>query len=541
MAGYTGLRSCTWTEFPAHVFNSSSLLTQGSAASSCDLTLLTCLLIGSYRFCIIPLLAAFNGKERNLWRISGGVAHKTTPFKSVVLKARLISTSGKNTGPTLSTVNKPAASTGKGASNSIIGPLLKTASAKLARSTLVGSVDKNKSKAGSHQQQASQQKQSNRPQDAVPASLTEADRINQNVQQLKGLLRASNCRFEALSIVLQQTLTGRDEATQQCRELSQELVNLREELVSSVHSSEHLEKENEELRVALEDALHKLQEQHRNDLVELEQRLQAYYQAERDKVHCAYQKEADKSKTVMQQQIEELKVNHEAMKLDLEKSHEEQLQCVKQQYEMSLEELRKVHNQELEALDKTLKDAEASLSSQIEELTLENSALNERLTAEERKRKELAENSQKDPHTLYLEQELQSLKVVLDIKNTQVHQQEKKLMEIDKLTEKNVKLDESLKKVQQENEDLKARMEKHAALSRQLSTEQAMLQESLHKESKVNKRLSMENEELLWKLHNGDLSSPRKVSPTSTSPSHSFNFQSPRSSGCFSSPPLSPR
>ncbi|XP_031607273.1 microtubule-associated tumor suppressor 1 homolog A isoform X1 [Oreochromis aureus] len=478
-------------------------------------------------------------------QVSGGVAHKATPFKSVVPKARLISTSGKNTGPTLSTVNKPAASTGKGASNSIIGPLLKTASAKLARSTLVGSVDKNKSKAGSHQQhpqqQASQQNQSNRPQDAVPASLTEVDRINQNVQQLKGLLRASNCRFEALSIVLQQTLTGRDEATQQCRELSQELVNLREELVSSVHSSERLEKENEELHVALEDALHKLQEQHRNDLAELEKRLQAYYQAERDKVHCAYQEEADQSKTVMQQQIEELKANHEAMKLDLEKSHEEQLQCVKQQYEMSLEELRKVHNQELEALDKTLKDAEASLSSQIDELTSENNALNERLTAEERKRKELAENSQKDPHTLYLEQELQSLKVVLDIKNAQLHQQEKKLMEIDKLTEKNVKLDESLKKVQQENEDLKARMEKHAALSRQLSTEQAMLQESLHKESKVNKRLSMENEELLWKLHNGDLSSPRKVSPTSTSPSHSFNFQSPRSSGCFSSPPLSPR
>lgn len=32
--------------------------------------------------------------------------------------------------------------------------------------------------------------------------------------------------------------------------------------------------------------------------------------------------------------------------------------------------------------------------------------------------------------------------------------------------EKNVKLDESLKKVQQENEDLKARMDRHAALSR---------------------------------------------------------------------------
>uniref|UniRef100_A0A4W6BQX0 Uncharacterized protein n=1 Tax=Lates calcarifer TaxID=8187 RepID=A0A4W6BQX0_LATCA len=40
----------------------------GSAASSCDLTLMTCLLIGSYRFCIIPLLAAFNGRDRKLWR-----------------------------------------------------------------------------------------------------------------------------------------------------------------------------------------------------------------------------------------------------------------------------------------------------------------------------------------------------------------------------------------------------------------------------------------------------------------------------------------
>lgn len=40
---------------------------------------------------------------------------------------------------------------------------------------------------------------------------------------------------------------------------------------------------------------------------------------------------------------------------------------------------------------------------------------------------------QKDSHTLYLEQELESLKVVLDIKNEQLHQQEKKLMEVEKL------------------------------------------------------------------------------------------------------------
>lgn len=40
---------------------------------------------------------------------------------------------------------------------------------------------------------------------------------------------------------------------------------------------------------------------------------------------------------------------------------------------------------------------------------------------------------QKDSHTLYLEQELESLKVVLEIKTNQLHQKEKKLMEMDKL------------------------------------------------------------------------------------------------------------
>ncbi|XP_074504067.1 microtubule-associated tumor suppressor 1 homolog A isoform X1 [Sebastes fasciatus] len=488
--------------------------------------------------------AAFNGKDRKLWRISGGASHKPSPFKSVVLKARLITTPGKNTEPSL-TACRSAAPSSKGASNSTVSPLKRTTSARLVRLSPSGPVDKNKPKAISRQQhpqqQASQPNQRSGPPDVVPESVARDGRKDQNIKQLRGLLAASNCRFEAAAIVLQHTLAERDEATKQCRDLSQELVSLRGELVCSVHSSERLEKEKDELRVALEDALHRLQDQHQKDLAELEQRLQAFYQAEWDKVHLTYQEEADKCKTLMQQQMGELKANHEAMKLELESSHAEQLQSVKQQWEMSLEELNKVHNQELKSLDKTLKETGAALSEQIEELTAENNALIEKIAAEESRRKKLAEKSQKDSHTLYLEQELESLKVVLDIKNKQLHQQEKKLMETDKLTDKSVKLDENLKRVQQENEDLKARMERHYALSRQLSTEQAVLHESLQKESKVNKRLSMENEELIWKLHNGDLSSPRKVSPTSTSPSRSFSLQSPRSSDVFSSPPASPR
>ncbi|XP_028316144.1 microtubule-associated tumor suppressor 1 homolog A isoform X2 [Gouania willdenowi] len=408
------------------------------------------------------------------------------------------------------------------------------------KSTVVfKAVDKNKSKASSEQQPL--QQQTSRPKKNNGPNTPETDRRDNDIQHLKELLAASNLRFEAVAIVLQQSLIERDEATSQCSKLSQELVGLKGELVCSTHSSQHLEKEKEELRVALDDALHSVQGKHQRELAQLEQRLQTFYQAEWDKMHLSYQEEADRCRTLMQQQVSELKASHEVMKQELENSYEEQLHCVIGQYEKSLEELRRVHDEELQSLDKTLKEAEANVSGRIKELTEENNYLIEKLTAEENRRMEAAEKSEKDLHTLYLEQELESLKVVLDIKTKQLHQQEKKLMEIDILMEKNMKLDENLRKVQQENEDFKARMERHSALSRQLSSEQAMLQETLQKESKVNKRLSMENEELLWKLHNGDLSSPRKVSPTSSSPSHSFNLQAPPSSGFFSSSPVSPR
>ncbi|KAM9794977.1 microtubule-associated tumor suppressor 1 homolog A [Neosynchiropus ocellatus] len=467
--------------------------------------------------------------------VSGGATPKQTfrVMRNVFLRTKIIPTPAETTrGPTLSTTCKSVASARKGLCNPAETPQKRTSTAKLVRLALSKPVDKKTAKTGSRQQQACP----NRPPDVVPLELAEYERKETRIDRLKEALAARNRGFEAITVVLKNTLTERDEATRQYREQSQELVDLRGELVSSVHSAERLQKEKDDVQRSLESALHTLQEQHQKDLEEVEKRLQTFYQAEWDKVHLTYQEEADKCKARMQEQLEELQAHHEAMKEELERSHSHQLTCVKQQYETSLEELRKFHSQELESLGRTVKEAEAALTVQIQQLTEENKVLQEKLSAEESRRRALAERSQKDSRTVYLEQELESLKVVLDIKNKQLHQQEKKLMEIDSLTEKNVKLDESLKKVQQENEDLKARMERHAALSKQLSTEQAVLQQSLQMESKVNKRLSMENEELLWKLNNGD---PHRVSPSS--PSHSFSLQSPCRSNIFSSPSVSPR
>lgn len=323
----------------------------------------------------------------------------------------------------------------------------------------------------------------------------------------------------------------------QKKALSLELANLRDELVASSQCCKHLEKEKEEVRVSLEEALRRLEEQHKGELVQLEDRLRSFYQTEWDKVHQTYQEEADKCRMLMEQQVEELRRRQEAERNSQEVSHSQKMESLKLQYETSIEELKRIQQTDLENLERTLKETETSLFEKVSELSAEKEALNEKLKAEEERRKAvLGDKNLKDSYTVYLEQELESLKVVLEIKNNQLHQKEKKLMEMDKLVETNVKLGECLKKVQQENEDYKARMDKHAALSKQLSSEQAKLQQTLQKESKVNKRLSMENEELLWKLHNGDLlGSPRRLSPTSP-------FSSPRNSASFpTAAPLSPR
>ncbi|NXO90467.1 MTUS1 protein, partial [Certhia brachydactyla] len=359
------------------------------------------------------------------------------------------------------------------------------------------------------------------------------------ILQLKKFLTSSNQKFEALTVVIQHLQSEREEALKQRKELSQELLNLRGELVTTSAACEKLERDRNELQVAYEGFLQKLNQQHHDDLAELEERLKQFYTAECEKLQSICIEEAEKYKAQLQEQVDNLNTTHESFKLELENRHSEKVEELKKEYESSFSGKYFVftHESERKLLEDSFKEKQELLEKKIDELKSENNSLSEKLKLEEQKQIAKEKANLKNPQVMYLEQELESLKAVLEIKNEKLHQQDIKLMKMEKLVENNTILMDKLKKVQQENEELKARMDKHMELSRQLSTEQAVLQESLEKESKVNKRLSMENEELLWKLHNGDLCSPRKLSPSSSS----VPLQSPRNSGNFSSPAVSPR
>ncbi|XP_073501498.1 microtubule-associated tumor suppressor 1 isoform X2 [Phyllobates terribilis] len=379
------------------------------------------------------------------------------------------------------------------------------------------------------------------PVDAQALELAQCKTVCQEqsgiIQQLKNLLSSRNQRFEALTVVIQHVIKQREETLKKRKELSQELQNLRGDLVSASGTCEKLEKEKNDLLTAYEGILQKVKDEHFAELSDLEEKLKQFYTGECEKLQTIFIEEAEKYKCELQEKVDDLNSTHEAYRHAAETSHAEEIKTIKEEYEKSLTELKDSQERENKALEDSFKEKQAELEKKIEELRQENESLKEKLKAEEEQRKLSKEKTTlKNPHVMYLEQELESLKAVLEIKNEKLHQQDKKLMQIEKLVETNTILVEKLNKCQQENEDLKARMANHIAFSRQLSTEQEVLQRSLEKESKANKRLSMENEELLWKLHNGDLCSPKKLSPSS--PGIPFH---PRNSGSFSSPTVSPR
>ncbi|ERE90969.1 putative microtubule-associated tumor suppressor 1 isoform 1 [Cricetulus griseus] len=339
---------------------------------------------------------------------------------------------------------------------------------------------------------------------------TKCENQSRVILHLKQLLSSGNTKSEALTVVIQHLLSEREEALKQHKNLSQELVNLRGELVDASSTCEKLEKARNDLQTAYEGFIQKLNQQHQTDRTELENQLKEFYMVEYKKLRDIYSEEAEKYKTQLQEQ-HKIKVPF-------------------------FPEIKKSHEKEKKLLENLLNEKQESLEKQVNNLKSENDALNEKLKSEEQKRISREKANSKNPQVMYLEQELESLKAVLEIKNEKLHQQDMKLMTMERLVDKNTALVDKLKRFQQENEELKARMDKHMTISRQLSIEQAALQESLEKESTVNKRLSMENEELLWKLHNGDLCSLTR-SPTSSA----IPFQSPRNSGSFSSPSISPR
>ncbi|KAG9491913.1 hypothetical protein GDO78_000420 [Eleutherodactylus coqui] len=314
------------------------------------------------------------------------------------------------------------------------------------------------------------------------------------------------------------------------RELSLELATIRDEVAFNTARCEKLQKEKEVLEVKFDNEVKKLEQHQKEELRTLKERLQQQYDRELEHLQLEQSSQLLQIRSLHQGQIEDMAATHEAALLEIKTSHSASIASIHEDHEKRVHKLKEGHELEKKMLEDGFEKLKLSLQDQVDTLTFQNHSLRDRARMfEEALMKSTNEQLEiaLAPYR-HLDEDLISIKQVLEMKNQLIHEQEKRIMELEKLAEINVILEERIQVLQQQNEDMRARINQNVKVTRQLSVENANLQESVEKESKEKKRLSRTNEELVWKLQTAESMSPIKYP---SSPVH----QSASSSG-----PLSP-
>ncbi|KAM8853963.1 microtubule-associated tumor suppressor candidate 2 isoform 2-T2 [Synchiropus picturatus] len=339
------------------------------------------------------------------------------------------------------------------------------------------------------------------------------------LQNLQAQLKKASLCLDVFTITTQHFCHKSESAIVKERELSLELARIRDEVAFSVAHWEQLQQEKEELERRFEAELQGLQAQQQRELGALEERLRGQHAADAKSLKDQQRAELRELRFQHQEQMEEMNENHEVSLMEMESAHNDTLATLQEEHARTVKNLKMAHDQQRKSLEEEFEKIRLSLQDQVDTLTFQNRSLRDRAKRFEEALRKSTDEQIVDALAPYkhIEEDLKSLKEVLEMKNQQIHQQELKITELEKIAEKNVYLEERVQVLQQQNEDLKERIDKNLAVSRQLSEENANLQVNVEKESKEKKRLSRTNEELLWRLQTGELS-PR-MSPT-CSPIH---------------------
>ncbi|KAM6946082.1 microtubule-associated tumor suppressor candidate 2 [Aplochiton taeniatus] len=339
------------------------------------------------------------------------------------------------------------------------------------------------------------------------------------LHNLEAQLKRATLGLDVFAITTQHFRHKSDSAIVKERELSLELARIRDEVAFSVARWERLQRDKEELERRFESDLQGLRRQQRSELGALEERLRAQHQAQTLQLEKQQHAELEELRTQQQEQMSEMSESQEEALSEMEKAHGDTLATLREEHARTVKNLKMAHEQQKKSLEEDFEKLRLSLQDQVDTLTFQNRSLRDRAKRFEEALLRSTDEQIVDALAPYqhIEEDLKSLKEVLEMKNQQIHQQESKISELEIMAQKNVYLEERVQVLQQQNEDLKARIDNNLAMSRQLSEENANLQVNVEKESNEKKRLSRTNEELLWRLQTGELS-PR-MSPAG-SPLH---------------------
>nr|XP_060621461.1 coiled-coil domain-containing protein 69 isoform X1 [Anolis sagrei ordinatus] len=247
-----------------------------------------------------------------------------------------------------------------------------------------------------------------------------------------------------------------------------------------------------------------LLEKHTNKITTLQQQQQE-----------EFLKEADL--TEAKRLSQDVKIQEENDKnLEFMQELSEKYNLLKRKVDERLGEPQKVHDEETRFLAESYEMSKSSLQETIDKLSSQMKSFEDKMKRVEESvlsrdyRKHIQDHGSPSP---FWEQEVESLHFVIEMKNERIHHLDKKLFYLETVMEQNLLLEEKVKTLQQENEELHVRMQNHITVTRQLSDEVLKLREALEKESQLKEQARQEKEELLYRVLNDD---PAQIFPIST-------------------------
>ncbi|XP_061904659.1 microtubule-associated tumor suppressor candidate 2 isoform X1 [Entelurus aequoreus] len=358
------------------------------------------------------------------------------------------------------------------------------------------------------------------------------------LRALKDELRKTSLGLEVFIVTTQHYFLKNQTAEDSETKLFLEIQTIKEQLVSNSTHWERLKVEKFEVEAAFEQEMQELQKKQDAEMATMEESLRKCHSVETENLKAEHQSEMEELRTQQQEQVEEMTAHHKAAIQELRDMHNITMATLHEEHARTMRDLRKAHEQQKILLEEDFEKLRLSLQDQVDTLTFQNHSLRNKAKRFEEALRKSTDEQIVDALAPYqhIDKDLKSLKEVVEMKNQQIHQQDLKISDLEKVqAKKNVYLEEKVQVLQQQNEDLKARIEMNLTLSRQLSEENANLQESVEKESTEKMRLSRNNEELLWRLQTSPVMSP------SSSPLHcSFSTSPIPSSPLFSSSPVPP-
>lgn len=312
------------------------------------------------------------------------------------------------------------------------------------------------------------------------------DAKNKDLEKVKNVVKENTLGFDVMAVVLNQM------SLKTC--LTSQLQNMVAQM------SKEIEVAN--LQISTKDEAHKdLEERHSKELLSFQSSMQALkteHEKNQRELNEKHLKETDNLKQDSLTRMHQKEAKQEEDVAKLMNKHKEEVVSLEQTHTEMIESLKSKFIDQEAKLKCNFSDEKSSLDERISELNAKIKTLEDNLMHGSDYRLKTAQNKMTN-----LQQEIDSLKTVVDMRTSEVHELRAEKVKLEEKLEQFDQQQISIKKFTAQVEDLKEQLTAKCDIEQKIMEENRHLHQLVQKENFEKKRLSMENEQLSWKMNQG--------------------------------------